>query len=314
MNKRDLILSLLHDPTPPETIPAAFFLHFDPAYHRGEAAVLKHLEYFRSTGMDFVKIQYEHAFPRLPFLRRPADWANMPFYDLDFYAEPLRVVDGLVKAAKSEALVVLTLYSPFMLAGQAAGDQQVVVNHIEENPEAVKQGMQVITESLMGFVKACIRLGLDGFYTSTQGGEAGRFSSPHFFDACVRPYDLALMDEINRVCAFNILHVCDYHLPYADVSPYAAYPGHVANCSLDLTGGQLTPRQAADLFGRPFMGGLDRKGVLATGSPAEIRQAVEAVCAQAPERFILGADCTLPAGTDWENLRVAIQAAHAFRR
>ncbi len=56
MNKRDTVFSLIHDASLPDYIPAAFFLHFDDAYHQGQAAIDKHLEFFRSTGMDFVKI------------------------------------------------------------------------------------------------------------------------------------------------------------------------------------------------------------------------------------------------------------------
>ena len=32
----------------------------------GKAAIDRHLEYFRFTGMDFVKVQYERTFPPLP--------------------------------------------------------------------------------------------------------------------------------------------------------------------------------------------------------------------------------------------------------
>lgn len=309
MNKRDAVLGLLDPNYRRGYIPAAFFLHFDPVYHRGQAAVEKHLEYFHYTGMDFVKIQYEHTFPRQPQIQKPEDWSKMPFFALDTYEQPLRVVEGLVKAAKPEALVVLTLYSPFMLAGQAAG-ADTVTTHIQQNPDAVKKGMQTITDSLMGFVKECIRLGLDGFYTSTQGNEVGRFSDPALFDQCIRPYDLQLMEEINRSCIFNILHVCDYHLPYHDLSAFVDYPGHVVNASLETTQGNLSSREVAQMFGRPFMGGLNRKGAIATGSPEEIRQAVTAAIQAAPERFILGADCTVPAGTSWDNLRQAIAIAH----
>ena len=70
----------------------------------------------------------------------------------------------------------------------------------------------------------------------------------------------------------------------------------------------------ADLFGRPYMGGLERKGVLATGSPAEIRATVDELLAGAPERFILAADCTVPSDTPWQNLKAAIDAAHQHRR
>lgn len=311
--KRDAVLSLLEPGRKPAYTPAAFFLHFDPAYHRGQAAVDKHLEYFRYTGMDLVKIQYEHTFPHLPEIRRPEDWAKMPCYGLDFYEAPLHLVEGLVKAAKSEALVIQTLYSPFMCAGHTAG-AQVLAEHIKQDPERVKRGMQVITDSLMLFVKECVRLGLDGFYTSTQGGESGRFDGPALFDACIRPYDLALMEEINRACIFNILHVCDYHLPYSDLAPFVNYPGHVVNVSLELTGGKISAREVASRFGRPYMGGLERKGVIATGSPREVQGAVEDVLRTAPERFILGADCTVPGETSWDNLKNAIATAHAFRR
>jgi uroporphyrinogen decarboxylase len=313
MNKRDAVLRVIDSSKPTNFIPAAFFLHFDPAYHRGQAAVERHLAYFRYTGMDFVKIQYEHGFPHNPAIQRPADWAKMPFYDLDFFTEPLAVVEGLVKAAKPEALVILTLYSPFMFAGHVAGEA-VVTAHIKENPAAVQRGMEIITDSLMGFVKECIRLGLDGFYMSTQGGEKGRLDDIDLFNQVVRPYDLALMDEIQRNCIFNILHVCDYRLPYSNLTPFVDYPGHVVNTNLELAEGRTTAAEVSHLFDRPFMGGLDRLGIIARGSHQDIRAVVEDVLRDAPARFILGADCTVPSDTPWDNLKLAISLAHRYNR
>ena len=66
MNKRELLFSVIDPKGKPAAIPAAFFLHFDPAYHQGQPAVEKHLEYFRYTEMDFVKIQFN-----CPSLARP---------------------------------------------------------------------------------------------------------------------------------------------------------------------------------------------------------------------------------------------------
>jgi uroporphyrinogen decarboxylase len=313
MNKRDAVLSLLDKDAKPTYVPAGFFLHFDPKYHTGQAAVDKHMEYFHYTGMDFVKIQYERKYPAIPEIREPEDWAKMPDYPLEFYAEQLKVVEGLVKAAKSEALVILTLYSPFMFAAQTTS-YEMITRHMAESPEKVKIGMEAITSSVMRFVKECIRLGLDGFYTSTQGGEAGRFKDKATFDSCIRPYDLELMEEINRRCVFSVLHVCDYQMPYDDISPYKDYPGQVVNASLELTNGKVGAKEVAKMYNRPFMGGLDRLGVLATGTPAEVKTAAEAVLKDAPEGFILAADCTVPAETSWDNLRIAIETAHNWKR
>jgi uroporphyrinogen decarboxylase len=61
------------------------------------------------------------------------------------------------------------------------------------------------------------------------------------------------------------------------------------------------------------MGGMERKGVIATGSLEEIHQAAAGVLAEAPERFILAADCTVPSDTPWEHLKTAIDTVHQYR-
>ena len=110
MNKRDVLFSLLDDSAVPPYVPAAFFLHFAPEYHRGQAAVDKHLEYFRYTGMDLVKIQYEQRFPKREDIIESGDWSRMPRYDLDFYQDQLDVVSGLVQAAKQDASCCLACH------------------------------------------------------------------------------------------------------------------------------------------------------------------------------------------------------------
>jgi uroporphyrinogen decarboxylase len=199
-----------------------------------------------------------------------------------------------------------------MCAGHTAS-APVLVRHLEQDGAAVRQGLQIITESLLLFARECIRIGVDGFYASTQGGEHARFSDPRLFTEHVMPFDLALMRETQHACLFNILHVCDYVAPYADLTPFLKYPGHIVSTSPHLTTGAVSLREQARLFARPIMGGLERKGVIASGSVAGIRQAVRDVLHDAPDRFILGADCTLPGDAPWENIRTAIAAAHEHR-
>ncbi len=312
-DKRAAVLALADASARPAYVPAAFFLHFDPSRHFGRAAAERHLEFFRATGMDLVKIQYERRFPPLPEVRRPADWPGIPLLGEEFFAPQLDAVAAIVEETKREAVVIVTLYSPFMCAGHAVGED-LLLRHLRQDPAPVLEGMAIVTESLLAFVNACVRLGVDGFYHSTQGGERDRLAERELFDRFVRPYDLAVMRHAERHCAFNILHVCDYLGEYDDLTRFADYPGHVVSCPLTVSGRPLPLAEAARLFGRPVMGGLDRLGVLATGSDAEIRAAAGAVLADAPERFILGADCTVPADTLWGNLRAAIETAHAWRR
>lgn len=314
MNKRDMVMNLLDPAAPQTTIPAAFFLHFDPQFRAGQASVDKHTEFFRYTDMDLVKIQYEGVYPRLPEIQTPDDWANMPLYQADFYDGQIQAVAGLVKALKSDAVVVVTLYSAFMFAGQAAGED-VLVEHLRADPEKVKKGFEIITESMMIFVNACIAAGVDGFYASTQGGEASRLGGTSIFTDYVKPFDLAVMNEINTRCPFNILHVCDYRAGYDDITPFLDYPGHVVSYGLELAGKPISGKEVSKLFGgRSYLGGLDRLDVVAHGSADEVRAATLAVLENAPDKFMLGADCTVPSDTSWDNLKVAIQTAHEFKR
>ncbi len=312
MNKREAVLSLIDSQNPPSFVPAAFFMHFDPRYHQGQAAVDRHLEFFHATGMDLVKVQYEQTVPPSPPLRSPADWANAPLYPDTFFEAPVRVVEGLVKAARGEALVIMTLYSPFMWARHYGGEPDLSA-HLREDPHAVVKGLEIMTENVLKLVHGCRRVGVDGFYVSSQGGEAFRFKGTDIFERYIKPTDLAVWAEVQS-CPFNILHVCDYEGGYDDLTPFLDYPGHVVNCSLRLGERTMTPREAAHFFGRPFMGGMERRGVIATGRPEAIRQAAAGVLAEAPDRFILAADCTVPSATPWVNLKTAIDSAHQHRR
>ena len=97
-SKRELVLDLLDEAQKPGYVPAGFFIHFAEDEHVGPSAIAKHEEYFRFTGMDFVKIQYEAGFPAHPEIERPEDWAKLPLHDKEHYAGQVEVVEGLVKA------------------------------------------------------------------------------------------------------------------------------------------------------------------------------------------------------------------------
>ncbi len=180
MNKREVVLSFLDSDRSTPYIPAGFFIHFDPKFHRGQAAINKHLEFFNFTDMDFVKIQYENRFPVIAEINSPQDWASIPCYGYSFYEDQINIAKGLVETAGKDALVLMTLYSPFMCAGQSVG-KNMLVEHLKENPDQTKKGIEIITDSLMKFVKGCIAVGIDGFYHSTQGGETHRFEGSSIF-------------------------------------------------------------------------------------------------------------------------------------
>jgi len=288
LTKRDRLLTYVKSKGERTYTPAAFFLHF-------------------------VKIQFEIDFPTHE-VKSPTDYKSISPLSPTIFDKQFRVVKSLLDSMKREAVVVLTLYSPFMVLGRMVGAEKLNA-HLEEDPSAVAPAIEKVADELLEFVKECEVLGIDGFYHATQGGESRRFKNPETFTKYIKPTDLHIMKVTDRICPFNILHICDYHKDfgnYSDLQPFLDYPGTVVNVSTEIGDRHLTPTELSDYFGRPFMGGLDRLGPIATGTPDEARAAAKEVLSGAPPRFILGADCTVAAETPWENLHAAVDEAHHF--
>jgi len=310
-SKRDLMLEVLNMKSRPGYVPAGFFMHFGV---RGDAAVKAHLDYFLATGMDFVKIQFdEQTLPADSQIQRAEDWARMPVLPETWFEPSLYLAKSLIREAKSEALIIQTLYSPYQMAKQAV-PVKLLLEHVEQDPDSVCRGMENITLSLLHFVQAGARAGLDGFYMCTQGGETNYISDRRLFNQTVKAYDMLLYKEVSQLTSYNIMHICDYEGSYQDFVPrFHDYPGQVVNVPLSADGKAFSLSQAAEIFKRPVMGGLNRLGTVSTGSPEEVRKAALEVLKDAPPNVILGADCTVSAKTPIENLRAAIRTAHEYR-
>ena len=266
MNKRDTVLSLANSQDPPGYVPAAFFLHFDPAYHRGQAAIDKHLEFFRSTGMDFVKIQYENPLPPGPLIQKPEDWAKLPLYPQEFHEAPVRVAEGLVKAAKGEALVIMTMYSPFMWAMQAAGSYRPG-GAPERKPQRRAKGTgdhdrkraQPGARLQAGGHRWLLRLHPRAAKPSVS---PARRSSRNISSRPTWRYGMKSGPAPSTSCTSATMTG-----GYDDLTPFLDYPGQVVNSSLKLGDRTLSPKEISEMFGRPFMGGMDRQGAIADRQP-----------------------------------------------
>jgi uroporphyrinogen decarboxylase len=123
-----------------------------------------------------------------------------------------------------------------------------------------------------------------------------------------------LYKEASQLAGYNIMHICDYDGSYEDFKlRFQNYPGQVVNVPLMADDKPLSLGEAADIFRRPVMGGLNRLGILSTGSPEEVKKDTLEALKDAPANVILSADCTVSPKTPRENLRMAIKTAHEYR-
>ena len=308
-NKREVMQQFLAGTLDKAYVPAAFFMHFGKEARTGDSAINAHLKYFLSTGMDFVKIQFEQGYGRIA-IEKTEDWDKIKPLPEDFFTPTLEIVKGIYDIAGVDAMILSTVYSPFQMLIQTVG-AKTVITYANKEPERIKKALEYFTDALIGYVKACKQIGVDGFYTPTQGGESKFYEIPKFFETFVKPYDLKVMEECNTNTKLNILHICDYEGSYDDLTRFLSYPGQIINAPCELSGKVFSLDACEKLFKRPAMGGIYRKGNILNGTPDDVAKEIsERKKSRLNKRFILGADCTILPKTSIENIRAAIQMSH----
>ena len=284
-NRRERILQVLDQSRPNAYVPAGFFLHFENKL--GRKAVQDHKDFYRATNMDFVKVFYEISVPQID-IKSGKDWEKVPVYSEAFFAPQVAVIEDLAREFGKEAFILPTVYSPLALAHQTLGRGKDLKKLAEENPEAFGKAIKNLSLSIENYLRSA-----------------------------VRKWDKHVSEVANEIGEINILHICDYGTPFKNADAlyaFADYPASIINVPLNFSDGStLNLKEAQQRFGRPIFGGLERLGVIATGSVEEAKKAVDKVLENASPNFILGADCTVPGDTDWEKLRAVIDYAHTWR-
>ena len=314
-NRRERILQVLDQSRPNEYVPAAFFLHFENKL--GRKAVEDHKAFYKATNMDFVKVFYEIVVPQID-IKSGKDWEKVPVYGEDFFAPQVAVIEDLAREFGSEAFILPTVYSPLALAAQTLGKRgEDLKKFVEQDPVAFGHAIKNLSLSIENYLRAARKHGADGFYVSSQGGD-GNLLSAKVWNEQVRQWDKHVSEVANEIGEINILHICDYGAPFKNAEAlyaFADYPASIINVPLNFSDGSvLDLKEAQKRFGRPIFGGLERLGVIATGTVEQAKAVVDKVLENAPQNFILGADCTVPGDTDWEKLRAVIDYAHTWRQ
>jgi len=318
MNKIERFRAMLRG-EPVDRVPAGFWFHFAPEFRGSEPMARAHLDYYRATDLDVMKVMNDTGYAPIGTVRieRPEDWRTLrptPLSDPLFQSH----LDGLkriVDAIGDEVLVMTTAFNPYNQAAailRASGQmdstaaRDLLLEQLRANPEAVQAGLRAIAEDLAPFFQACItEAGARGIYYSAQGGERAVMSDEEHA-AFVKPYDLYLLNEINTVAEFVVGHFCGKEI---NLSRFVDYPVHLINWAYQ-SGNLSLPEGHALFGGKPVLGGLDERGPLVTGPREAIRAEVEWALGEMGTRgFMLGAGCTVPGDTDPSNLAYARQVA-----
>lgn len=296
-----------------DIVPAGFWFHYNGAMTTEEMAST-HIDLYRKTDMDIVKIMQDYPYAPLEAVKNPSDWykIKMAGKNSPEYKKLEEVLKRVVDEVGDEVMVFQTMFGPFKAAVMAYGDA-LVMEHAKADPKAVAAGVNAIAESLAEWTDGYLNAGASGIYYSAQFGEPGRFTEEEW-SALVKPSDLKVLKVADeRDNKYNILHICgepEYDFK-VELERFFDYTGDMVNWSVKDNHFDLS--RGRESFKRPILGGLNNKKNIISGTPAEIVQEVNGIIdGFGAKNFMIGADCTVQGQVDVERIRIAVEAAHQY--
>jgi len=207
-----------------------------------------------------------------------------------------------------DAYFVQTIFCPLGVAMYLAGHQnEPVLQTIREDRSAMHAALRVITETFITFALACMEYGASGIFYATNGWASQNLLTQDQYREFGEQYDLEFLDAVKKRAKLNILHNCGSHIYFDQL---ASYPVHALNWDIYADGnpGLLDGQKRS---GKAVMGGVNQRGTLKSGSPAQVQEEVARALEETGKRHLLLAPgCAVSPETPVKNLE-AVRAAVA---
>ncbi len=282
--------------------PFVLWHHFRPAASPaalGTAVV----DFFGRLDFDIMKVMPDLPYPDPPGgVRGTTDWAKLP--RLDAHEGELSGMPDAVEAvrrARPKAVVLTTVFSPLATAIKLAGGYDPFCRHLQTDPDAVREGLRIVSANLAAMCEECLRRGSDGIYFATNGQGDGLFTEQEYAQFG-RPFDL----QVLGACASGWVNVLHMHAASGLEWRWTAdYPVQVFSWSDRRTGIPLR-EVAAELPGRTVMGGIDEFGAIVDGRMDVVAEEMhDAVRQMSGRHLILAGGCSVPDEINEEHLATA---------
>src|SRR5262245_43299581 len=102
-----------------------------------------------------------------------------------------------------------TVFSPLSLARKLSGER--LGYDLKENPRAVTDALEAITETILAFAEACFREGAEGIFYSVQAASTDVHPEEEY-RRFGEPYDRRILEAVRPKSKLTILHCHGEHL------------------------------------------------------------------------------------------------------
>lgn len=317
MTKRERVIHAIKG-LPVDAVPVSFSVHFPKDRRHGETAVEDHLRFFRETDTDIQKLMNENLTPDMGPIQVPEDWKQVKTMTMQdaYMQEQMELTKRVLDLSDPDAFRIGTLHGicastihPIEHRYGYVEVRQMLCDHLRQNKGPVLDAMKRIADVQCELARSYVEAGMDGVYYAALGGE-DRFFTDEEFAEYMEPFDKQIMSAIREAGGNVLLHICKDGL---NMRRYASYGSFADVVNWGVYEAPYSLEDGKKLFdGCAILGGLahDRESVLYKGDEEQIRAAVHQLIKEnGREKFIIGADCTMPGDIPYAKLRAVVEAA-----
>jgi uroporphyrinogen decarboxylase len=235
-------------------------------------------------------------------IQRAEDWTRLEVQDptSGLLGEVRRALRSIGQEVGGEVPVIQTIFNPLSQAKNLAGER--LLADLRQHPEALKSGLETITQTSVHFVEAIRDTGIAGIFLALQHATYDLLTEEEYREFG-RPYDLRIL-EVVQDSWFNLLHLHGSNVMFDLV---ADYPVQAINWHDRETPPSL--REAMNRFPGLLVGGLRQWETMLRGTPDQVRSEVRtAIEETGGRRLVTGTGCVTPITSPLGNIRAAREA------
>lgn len=307
----------------PDRTPVALWRHFPVDDQTPGSLASATLEFQKSYDFDLVKVTPASSFCLRDWgvednwrgstegtreyirrrITRPEEWAELDVLDVyqGSLMDQLTCLNLITEHLGETTPVLQTIFNPLSQAKNLAG-ANTLITHIRKYPDAVHEGLKIISKTTLNFIDAALKTGISGLFFAVQHASYALLTEQEY-QSFGRRYDLEIIAAAKGLW-LNMLHL---HGEQVMFNLLADYPVQVINWHDRDTAPSLS--EARDHFSGILCGGLQRETTMVLGTPEQVTsEARDAILSTSGERFILGTGCVLPIIAPRSNILAARKA------
>jgi uroporphyrinogen decarboxylase len=203
--------------------PFSFWHHF--GLKTPQAHAMRTLEFHRRWRTDLVKVMSDFPYPQ------PAGkWYELKVVHNNPFPEQIRALDLIRDGLGGSAYMIETVINPWNVA-QKLSSKDEVLRLKQENPQALFDALDIITQSEIQHAKRAMATGAAGVLFSVANANAAEMSVADY-EKFSRPFDKRFLEGISG-SKLSFLHL---HVEPAYLSLFQDFTAPVINHSLHVSG------------------------------------------------------------------------------